>query len=93
MPPHRRSKQRSKVGSTRSVDMNAALPFKAGKDAISRSRRLATPEAAFNRRYATTTSTNVVPALKRRAKFTPTLRVADIYSYLQFRSWLANQVS
>jgi hypothetical protein len=43
------------------------------------SRRVATPEtrAGFNRRYATKNRNNLIPAMKRRAKFIPTLRVED----------------
>ena len=57
--------------------MNLARPFKAGKGQRGVRRRVATPETGFNRRYATRTGTNVIPALKRRAKFIPTLRVED----------------
>ena len=42
-------------------------------------RRVATHElgTAFNRRYATKPSPDPIPALKRRAKLIPTLRVED----------------
>jgi hypothetical protein len=55
--------------------MNLARPFKAGNGPTRRSRRVATRETGFNRRYATRTNTNLVLALKRQAKFMPTLRV------------------
>jgi len=57
--------------------MNLARRFKAGKEPPKCLRRIATPEtgANFNRRYATRTAQNLIPALKRRAKFMPTLRV------------------
>src|SRR6266581_3391065 len=44
------------------------------------SRRVATPEigALFNRRYATKRGNHLIPALKRRAKLIPTLRVEDL---------------
>ena len=65
--------------STRSVDVNLARPFKAGNVQPRCSRRVVTPETkgGFNRRYATSTGNNLIPALKRRAKFIPTLRVED----------------
>ena len=70
------------VLSTRSVGMNLARPFKAGKGqrgvrVASRRLKLA---LEFNRRYATTASNAPVPALKGRAKFMPTLRVEDTCS-------------
>ena len=47
------------------------------------SRRVATPETGeFNRRCATRTGNNLIPALKRRAKFIPTLRVESTCSEL-----------
>jgi hypothetical protein len=36
--------------------------------------------AEFNRRYATARDNNLIPALKRRAKFIPTLRVESTCS-------------
>ena len=62
--------------STRSVGMNLARPFKAGRESARTPRRVATTETAgINRRYATRTFGNFNPALKRRAKLRPTLRV------------------
>ena len=63
----------------RSVDMNLARPLKAGKAERDMPRRVATAEieAEFNHRYATGTANNLIPALKRRAKFIPTLRVEN----------------
>jgi hypothetical protein len=49
----------------------------AGKSQRGDPRSLATPELRFNRRFATKDRNNLIPALKRRAKFNPTLRVAD----------------
>ena len=67
-----------KVLSTRSVRMNLARPFKAGKDQRGVRRRVATTETGFNCRYATRTSNDLIPALKRRAKFIATLCVEDL---------------
>jgi len=60
--------------------MNLARPFKAGKAWRGGPRRVATLEKGgvdFNRRYATRTGNDRIPELKRRAKFTPTLRVEN----------------
>src|SRR5205809_4783253 len=53
--------------------------FKAGQGQKC-SRRVATPEigALFNRRYATKRGNHLIPALKRRAKLIPTLRIEDL---------------
>jgi hypothetical protein len=63
--------------STRSVGMNLARPFKAGNPQPSgpASRSDVRTSGEFNRRYATGTANNLIPALKGRAKFRPTLRV------------------
>ena len=72
------------VLSTRSVVMTLGRPFKAGKWSTERSRRVATSEtrAQFNRRYATRTGDDLIPALKRPANFIPTLRVEDLASFI-----------
>ena len=56
--------------STRSVEVNVARPFKAGERSPKYLRRLATPEMGqtVNRRDATSTANDVIPALKGRAK-------------------------
>jgi hypothetical protein len=41
-------------------------------------RRVATLETGLNRRYATSAKKDLIPALKRRAKFVLTLRVEDL---------------
>jgi outer membrane protein TolC len=74
--------QSEHVSSTRSVSMNLARPFKAGKKVTKHSRRVATPESSLNRRYATREVNEMFQALKRRAKFILTLRVEDICSKL-----------
>ena len=65
--------------STRSVDLNLARPFKAGKVRTKFSRRVATPESNVNSIVAMRREPlhHRIPALKRRAKFKPTLRVED----------------
>jgi hypothetical protein len=61
--------------------MNLARPFKAGQ---AHPRHLSSRSddwklgAGFNRRYATEQQITSTPALKRRAKLMPTLRVEDI---------------
>ena len=51
------------------------------------SRRVATFDTSIlNRRYATTASKNLIPALKRRAKFAVTLRVEDLIR-VSFSLW------
>jgi hypothetical protein len=68
----------NKFSSARSAGMSLARPFKAGKGHESYQRRVATLEIdEFNRRYATSPANHVIPALKRRAKLIPTLRVED----------------
>jgi HAE1 family hydrophobic/amphiphilic exporter-1 len=57
-------------------------PFKAGGKVMRRLRRVATLETGLNRRYATRTDSYQIPALKRRAKLMPTLRVEDTCSAL-----------
>jgi len=63
--------------------MNLARRFNAGISALW-SRRVATIESgsSFRRRYATRTLRSLFPALKGRAKFMPTLRVASTCSEL-----------
>jgi hypothetical protein len=73
-------KSPSQVSSTRSVRMNLARPFKAGERSTRCLRRVATSETrpdsivALRRGQAV----NPIPALKRRAKFIPKLRVEGL---------------
>jgi hypothetical protein len=52
--------------STRSVGMNLARPFKAGKSVTEQLRRVATHEKGheFSRRYATSTKNNRYPGVE-----------------------------
>jgi hypothetical protein len=67
------------VLSTRSVDMSLARPFKAGKVKQNRPRRVATHETGsrIQSSLSDENRNDLIPALKRRAKLMPTLRVED----------------
>jgi hypothetical protein len=72
--------------------MNLARPFKAGIRLFARHRRVATFEfKVFSRRYATRTATNFIPALKRRAKLIPTLRVAEHLIRASFKVQISSE--